>query len=232
MKKKITAIVAILLLMILSCMPVFAEVTTDYTYAEDEQFDLCVFNIWSDAETGVTPTVLNINKITMTVTISDFQGDPIDVKLYSREQATWTTWASEAQTISQDGTYTFEIDFGENAFSTDMLATIYIKDVRCCVAPDEDADGQSLESSGITCHAVLDSIEFNKEDGSDDTSETEAADNTTEPADTATTAAASASSESGSSNGLPIGAIIGIAAGAVIIVAVIVIVVVNNKKKK
>ena len=102
MKKKITAIVAILLLMILSCMPVFAEVTTDYTYAEDEQFDLCVFNIWSDAETGVTPTVLNINKITLTVTISDFQGDPIDVKLYSREQATWTTWASEAQTISQD----------------------------------------------------------------------------------------------------------------------------------
>lgn len=238
MKKKILSVIAAALLVLALCIPVSAEIATDYTYAETEAFDFCVFNIWGNVETGVDPIVPTIEKITMTITVSDFSGDPIQAKLYSREQVTWKTWATEPQTISGDGTYTFELEMGENAFPAESLATIYIKDVRCTVPPDEDPDGESLTASGVTCHVVLDSVEFNKEGGSG-SEETTAAngennnDPTTASSDNAPTSGNSGSSNEGSgSQPSIVGIVIGIAAGVALIIAIVVIVIVQKKKKK
>ncbi len=238
MKKKILSVIAATLLVLSLCVPVSAEITTDYTYAETEAFDFCVFNIWGSVETGVDPIVPTIEKITMTITVSDFSGDPIEAKLYSREQVTWKTWATEAQTISGDGTYTFELEMGENSFAAESLATIYIKDVRCTIPPDEDPDGESLKASGVTCHVVLDSVEFNKEGGSESEETTaeggeDNKDSTTAASDNAPTAGNSGSSNEGSGSEFPIvGVVIGIAAGVALIIAIVVIVIVQKKKKK
>lgn len=237
MKKKILSIITTVLLVLALCIPVSAEIATDYTFAETEAFDFCVFNIWGNVETGVDPIVPTIEKITMTITVSDFSGEPVEAKLYSREQVTWKTWATEAQTISGDGTYTFELEMGENAFPAESLATIYIKDVRCTIPPDEDPDGESLKASGVTCHVVLDSVEFNKAAGSD-SEETTAANgennNGSASSDNTPTAGNSGSPVEDSGKIWNPGALqIGIAAGAaVIIIAIIAAVVIVQKKKK
>lgn len=230
-KRKITGIISALLLILTLCVPVSAEIATDYTYAETEAFDFCVFNIWGSVETGVDPIVPTIEKITMTITVSDFSGEPIEAKLYSREQVTWKTWATEAQTISGDGTYTFELEMGENAFPTESLATIYIKDVRCTVPPEEDPDGESLSGSGVTCRVVLDSIEFNKAavTGSEDSTSAANSENTSS-ADTESGAAKP--SDEGSDSGFPTSLVLGISAGVLLISAAIVIFAVQKRKKK
>lgn len=234
-KRKITGIISALLLILTLCVPVSAEIATDYTYAETEAFDFCVFNIWGSVETGVDPIVPTIEKITMTITVSDFSGEPIEAKLYSREQVTWKTWATEAQTISGDGTYTFELEMGENAFPTESLATIYIKDVRCTVPPEEDPDGESLSGSGVTCRVVLDSIEFNKAavTGSEDSTSAANSENTSS-ADAASGAVKPSDEVPGSGIqwNFPTALVLGISAGVLLIAAAIVIFAVQKRKKK
>lgn len=237
MKKKILSIMAAILLVSALCIPVSAEIATDYTYAETEAFDFCVFNIWGNVETGVDPIVPTIEKITMTITVSDFSGEPVEAKLYSREQVTWKTWATEAQTISGDGTYTFELEMGENAFPAESLATIYIKDVRCTIPPDEDPDGESLKASGVTCRVVLDSVEFNKasSSGSEETTAANGENNNGSASSGNTPTAGNSASPVEDSGKIwnPSALQIGIAAGAaVIVIAVVVAVVIVQKKKK
>lgn len=224
MKKKILGILAGIFVLAAACIPVSAEVATDYTYDESEMLDFCVFNIWG-ADTGIAPNVATINKITMTINVSDFAGEPVDVKLYSREQVTWTTWSTPAQTISGDGTYTFELDMGENAFAADQLATIYVKDIRCCVAPDEDPDGQELEASGVACHVTLDSVKFNAS-GEDTTSADENTAVTSAQTKAAQTAA-DTSDTSSASDYIPFIA----AAAAIVVICIIVVIVIISKKK-
>lgn len=162
MKRRILTLVTVLMMLFSTSVLCSAECTDDYEFGEDEQLDFCVLNIW--AESFVDMPTQDITSIKMVVDVTDFSGDPIDVKLYSRESVSWNTWASEPQSLAGDGTYTFIVNMGEeNKFPGENLCTIYVKDVRCCKA-DEDPAGEELDESGISCHMKLVSVEYNPAD--------------------------------------------------------------------
>ena len=219
--KKLTALIAALVLSLAMCVTAFAEDTTDYTFTESEVIDFCVFNTWGTK--SVECMYAQINNIELTVEVSGYSGDPIDVKLYNRESVTWGTWTSEAQTISGDGTYTFKVVPGE-AYPVENLCTIYLKDVKC-EASDVDPEGLGESASNVTAHIVMKECKFNvvEEEPTDAPTDAQA----THPATTPTTVAGNNAEEGG--NDFPIGLVVGIAAGLVVIIVVIVVVL---KKKK
>lgn len=237
MKRRLLGLFTTILLVLAMCLPAYAEVTTDYEYPEDEAFDFCVHNIWADAI--LEPPVNTIENIGMVIDVENFVGDPIQVKLYVREQVTWNTWSTEAQTIDKDGTYVFYLDFGENKFPTDQLATIYVKDVKCCVntgEQPEDPDGEGLKASGVSAHVKLNGdVAFNKGPMSEPTDipegtveETKATDDTTTQA--ATTAKAESKSDDGKDSGFFPMPGIPVIVCVVLVVAVIAVVCVKKKK--
>ncbi len=224
--KKLLGFILVLAMTMGMCITAYAEDTTDYTFKDDEVIDFCVYNTWGTM--SVDCAVPEISTIKMTVTVSEFKGDPVDVKLYNRDQKSWLTWASEAQTISGDGTYTFFLDLGENKYESSYLATIYLKDVKC-EAADVDPDGKGEETSGITAHFKLDSCKFNVPE----VEETTPAETTEAPAaDKNDAAATTAAAATDSDSSFPGWAKIVIPVAAVAVVAVVVIAVVGSKKKK
>lgn len=215
--------------------PVFAEAADDYEFDETEVIDFCVYNIW--AESFVTPPASTIESIWMSVEVSDYSGDPIEAKLYSRETVTWETHASEKQTIDKDGTYIFYLAF-DNEFTGADLATIYVKDYLCALA-DEDPEGEAKGESGIAAHFVLNEVRFNVDaDGNEPGAATTDPEPTADGGDTeptadevkeetsdaaasavTTTGTTSTASEDDDSSSLPI--IIGIIAAVVVVIVVI-----------
>ncbi len=226
MKKIIILLSGVLLLFSMNTT-VFAEDTTDYSFKTTEVVDFCVYNTWGTM--SVDCDKFNVESIAMTVEVTDFIGDPIKVKLYNRESVTWQTWASDAQVIDGDGTYTFYLNLAENAYPSENLCTIYLKDVECAL-PDEDSEGQSVEASNISCHMVMSSCEFNTEQVVEAES-TEAVTNTADTVDESTSQDDSAQSDfSEETESSPFPFLFAVAGGVVITGAVVLIIVRIRKK--
>ena len=224
--RKVRSILVVLLSVLLIGTTAFAQDTTDYTFGESEVIDFCVYNTWG--QKNVDCTAATIQNMRLVVEISDYSGDPVTMKLYNRESTTWGWWTSEPQTISGDGTYTFDIDLGANAYDSETLCTIYLKDVACAAADEDPTDGGAAEASGISCHIKMVSCDFNTTlDAPEDTTDAVAEDTA---ADTAVTTGVDESSTTAQSSTSSIAVYCVI--GAVILVAIIVIFVVLNKKKK
>ncbi|MBQ8327809.1 MAG: hypothetical protein IJX86_12160 [Lachnospiraceae bacterium] len=235
MKKRFALLIAMIMLFAMT-ITASAEDTADYTFTESEVVDFCVYNIWGKINADCS--VANISSIQLTVTVSDFAGDPIDVRLYNRESLTWGYWRSDIQTIDKDGTYVFYIDLGDNAYPSENLCTIYLKDVKCALKADEDpenAPDKAAASSGITAHIVMEDCEFNVpytpvvEEAPADSDSTDATVDTSDDTSTDTTADVSQNDAGDDESGLP-GWVIPVVIVAV--VAVVVVIVVATKKKK
>ena len=50
-----------------------------------------VYNTWGEK---MSTAAWGLSKHPMTVDISDYSGDPVNLKMYSRESVTWAAWAS------------------------------------------------------------------------------------------------------------------------------------------
>lgn len=250
--KKLSAIILTLAMIIAMCVPVMAENTDDngnLTVTEDMIFDVCMHNTWADK--SVECIYSSIETVGVTMTVSNYSGDPITTQLIVRESETWLHWQSEPVEITGDGTYTYYIDMntksakdaetGEDVggpFATENLLVLYVKDVDCC-SEDETPLGQGKSESGVSCDVNV-SVKFNStdpaaaevEDGADSNDSTDA-DKDSNSGDNAATEDATSAQDSGESvsNGLTTGAIIGIVAGAVVIAVVIIVVAVTRGKK-
>lgn len=223
--RRVRSILVVLLSVLFIGTTAFAQDTTDYTFSESEIIDFCVYNTWG--QMNVDCTVATIQNMRMVVEISDFAGDPVTLKLYNRESTTWGWWMSEPQTISGDGTYTFDIDLGANAYDAETLCTIYLKDVACAAADEDPTDGGVGEASGIACHIKLVSFDFNTTlDAVEDTAE-DAAEDTAVATDT--DADVDASEDGSTSTNMVVYYVAGI---VVLAAAVIIVIVILSKKKK